>query len=246
MVDKIHLELQTTFPNFSPNIPINFDCLLPTSLPYTNAVFNESLRLYPPVPIEIKECTDATTFPDGTCLPKGALVMWIPWAMGRSRKIWGDDADQFRPERWLQQKGSGKHSADDPTDEEALPEKKECPKLASKSAFEFPVFNGGPRSCLGKKMAEVLAMAVITKLVSKYDFIEIFEKGPLSSNGVCEVRKERISQNSLTLPMAGGLPCYVRRREMFRSRATSKQDESGNKERLDCPSGFSKRIKLIC
>ena len=212
MAHRIRLELETTFPNgFS--LPLNFDRLLPSSLPYTNAVFNESLRLYPPVPIEIKECTAATEFPDGTLLPKGGLVMWIPWAMGRSRNIWGDDVEQFRPERWLlPQNERAECQANECSNGEAVAIEKESLKLISKSAFEFPVFNGGPRSCLGKKMAEVLAVAVMTKLVSSYDFVEIFEE-ERHITSVYEVRKERISQNSLTLPMAGGLPCYVRRRD---------------------------------
>ena len=180
-------ELHSTLPP-SPNPPpLSFDTVQPSSLPYTAAVFNEALRLYPPVPVELKECTAATTFPDGTWLPKGAIVIWSPWAMGRSRTIWGEDADEFRPERWLVD-----HAGENASQ-----------TLRSMSPFEFPVFNGGPRSCLGKRMAELLAVYVIARLTSRYEFEEIFDGVP----------KERRSQNSLTLPMEGGLPCYVRRRK---------------------------------
>jgi cytochrome P450 len=148
----------------------------PTSLPYVAAIFYEALRFYPPVPFELKQCQQATTLPDGTFLPENAILVWCTWAMNRSRLIWGDDADEFRPERWLED-GS----------------------LISKTAFEFPVFNGGPRTCLGKKMAEAVAVQVIATFILKFDF-ELLDD------------KERISKNSLTLPMEGGLPCKVRLR----------------------------------
>lgn len=80
--------------------------------------------------------------------------------------------------------------------------------LKTMSAYEFPVFNGGPRSCLGKKMAELLAVYVIASLVWKFEFEE-------ADDVHLKVGKEapaRQSQNSLTLPMQGGLPCYVRHR----------------------------------
>ena len=182
-VPKILSELEN---QLTTNSQLTLESLLPLSLPYTNAVFNESLRLYPPVPIEIKECSTATIFPDGTSLPKGAVVMWIPWAMGRSRSIWGVDADEFRPERWLDTS---------PGDQ----------KLISRTAFEFPVFNGGPRACLGKKMAEALAVAVIASLLPKFEF-----EPEEADNNSWETRRSR---NSLTLPMLGGLPCYVRQRK---------------------------------
>lgn len=148
----------------------------PTSLPYVTAVFYETLRLYPPVPFELKQCEQATTLPDGTFLPKTAVLVWCTWAMNRSRLIWGADAENFMPERWL-----------------------EDGNLISKSASEYPVFNGGPRTCLGKKMAELVAIQVIATLVMKFDFEAVDDK-------------ERISKNSLTLPMEGGLPCSVKKR----------------------------------
>ena len=189
--DLIRSEVRSIFATTNTLSGLSFESVQLSVLPYTSAVFNEVLRLYPPVPIELKECTTTTTFPDGTWLPKGAVVMWATWAMGRSKNIWGDDADAFRPERWLTAGNEG-----------------ENPTLRSPSPYEFPVFNGGPRSCIGKKMAELLAIYVIANLIWKYEFEEFFDK-----RQVIEGRpKERQSQNSLTLPMEGGLPCYVRRR----------------------------------
>ena len=158
--------------------PTSTSVFQPASMPYTSAVFYESLRLYPPVPFELKQCEEATTLPDGTYLPKSSIVMWCTWAMNRSKLAWGPDADTFSPERWL------------------------CDgRFISKTAYEYPVFNGGPRTCLGKKMAELVAVQVIATLVSLFDFEQI--------DG-----RERISKNSLTLPMKGGLPCTVKLRVM--------------------------------
>lgn len=189
--EEIITELLSSFAKADHELPLSFDTVQPSYLPYTAAAFNESLRLYPPVPIELKESTTDTTFPDGTWLPTGSVVMWATWAMGRSKNIWGNDADDFRPERWL-----------------IAGEEDQPFTLRSMSTFEFPVFNGGPRACLGKRMAELLAVHIIASLIWRYDFAEAFDRGTIAG----ERAKERRSQNSLTLPMEGGLPCYVRRK----------------------------------
>lgn len=43
--------------------------------------------------------------PDGNKVKKGDDIYYIGYAMGRMPYIWGDDADEFRPERWLDQNG---------------------------------------------------------------------------------------------------------------------------------------------
>ncbi|KAL7622172.1 hypothetical protein AAE478_007675 [Parahypoxylon ruwenzoriense] len=182
---KIRKEIQdlldaTADPFIGPdgsNSRVNSAVFTPTLLPYTMATFYETLRLYPPIPFEIKQCEKETTLPDGTFLPGQSIVFWCTWAMNRSKIIWGEDADSFRPERWLTEDG----------------------KLTTKSASEFPVFNGGPRLCLGKRMAELLAAQIIATTVMMFDFMPAFQT-------------ERISKSSLTLPMDGGLPCLVKLR----------------------------------
>ena len=190
------------------NTPL--ESLLPSSLPYTNAVFYESLRLYPPVPIEIKETSQRATLPDGTVLPLGAIVMYIPWAMNRCIEIWGETAHDFLPDRWLSSSSSSCASDDD--DDDSHPnhnQKKEIFFTNNKSAYEFPVFNAGPRTCLGKKFAEALAVAVLVALVPNYHFT-LLPAVSADAKG----HDERKSRNGLTLPMDGGLPCLVRRRHI--------------------------------
>ena len=186
-VKNILSELEQRFPRGCAPA-LSYSAVQPGSLPYITATFNESVRLYPPVPVELKECSMATAFPDGTSLPKGAVVLWVPWAMGRSQQIWGQDAKDFRPERWLNA---------------------ESEQPITKSAFEFPAFNGGPRACIGKKLAELLAVYVIAALTWDYEFVEVHDP-ELYGRPVLD---ERRSQNSLTLPMEGGLPVKVRRRD---------------------------------
>lgn len=157
----------------------------PAALPYTLAVFYETLRLYPPVPIEIHQAMAPVDLPDGVTLPQGAVVVWCTWALGRSAETWGPDAESFVPERWLR------------TNEEGVVE------TIQRSQGEWPVFNGGARTCLGKTMAEAMAVQTLARLLGKFDFSAAWEGG---------VAAERVSATSLTLPMEGGLPVRVRRR----------------------------------
>jgi cytochrome P450 len=190
-VDFVREEISTLAPssdNKTKSRSLTVSHLQPTALPRTIALFYESLRLHPPVPFEIKQCETPTTLPDGTFLPRGALIVWCIWAMNRATLTFGDDAQAFRPERWLEISDTGSE------------------RLMTKTAFEFPVFNGGPRACLGKKMAELMAAWVVVRMLGEFEFEEC--RG--SSLGRGEgVERERESQNSLTLPMRDGLPCRV-------------------------------------
>lgn len=64
------------------------------------AVMDETLRLYPPVPIDLKQALHDDTLPCGAHVPAGAMVMWSAYLMGRNEQLWGADVAQFRPERW--------------------------------------------------------------------------------------------------------------------------------------------------
>lgn len=233
IITELPLLSSISNPNSTPKTTNTYtlESLFPSSLPYTNAVFYESLRLYPPVPIEIKETSQRATLPDGTVLPSGAIVMYIPWAMNRCIKLWGKTAHDFLPDRWLSSPPSppsASSSSDDSHHHHH--QKKKIFSTNNKSAYEFPVFNAGPRTCLGKKFAEALAIAVLVSLVPKYHFTLLSSQVPPTNPGPGDnddddddakakakghKGHERKSRNSLTLPMDGGLPCLVRRRDMY-------------------------------
>ncbi|KAF5453354.1 hypothetical protein F2P56_028260 [Juglans regia] len=97
---------------------------------YLHAALTETLRLYPAVPVDGR-CTEMDdTLPDGYRLRKGDGVYYMAYAMGRMPYIWGEDAEEFRPERWL------KNGIFQP-----------------ESPFKFIAFHAGPRMCLGKDFA---------------------------------------------------------------------------------------------
>ncbi|XP_075642808.1 cytochrome P450 704C1-like isoform X2 [Castanea sativa] len=98
---------------------------------YLHAALTETLRLYPAVPVDGKICFSDDTWPDGYSVRKGDAVAYYPYAMGRMKFLWGDDAEEFRPERWL--------------DENCL--------FQQESPFKFTAFQAGPRICLGKEFA---------------------------------------------------------------------------------------------
>ncbi|KAL3814898.1 hypothetical protein ACJIZ3_016166 [Penstemon smallii] len=98
---------------------------------YLHATLTETLRLYPPVPVNPKICMSDDKMRDGFHVRKGDTVAYQPYAMGRMRFIWGDDAQKFRPERWLDKNG--------------------C--FRPENPFKFTAFQAGPRICLGKEFA---------------------------------------------------------------------------------------------
>ncbi|KAL4361378.1 hypothetical protein GQ457_04G032270 [Hibiscus cannabinus] len=98
---------------------------------YLHAAITETLRLYPAVPVDAKECLSDDTLPDGFSVRKGDMIAYQPYAMGRMKFIWGDDAEEYRPERWLDENGM----------------------FQSESPFKFTAFQAGPRICLGREFA---------------------------------------------------------------------------------------------
>ncbi|GLT34153.1 hypothetical protein SLA2020_086880 [Shorea laevis] len=120
---------------------------------YLHAAISETMRLYPPVPVNTRACLNDDVLPDGTFVGKGWLVTYHTYAMGRMPKIWGDDCYEFRPERWLDEKGIVKQE----------------------SPFRFPVFHAGPRMCLGKDMAYIQMKSITAAVLERFS-VEVPEK----------------------------------------------------------------------
>ncbi|KAL6123314.1 hypothetical protein ACLB2K_075836 [Fragaria x ananassa] len=115
---------------------------------YLHAALAETIRLYPAVPMDAKMCFSDDTWPDGFSIRKGDMVIYQPYAMGRMKFLWGDDAEEFRPERWLDKNG----------------------QFQDESPFKFTAFQAGPRICPGQEHAYMYMKIFAAVLLGSYMF----------------------------------------------------------------------------
>ncbi|CAH9051367.1 unnamed protein product [Cuscuta epithymum] len=150
---------------------------------YTQAALCETIRLYPPVPVDTKAVGEDDVLPDGTAVKKGWRVGYNPYAMGRAEELWGKDWAEFRPERWLKRDEGGNLSFD------------------GKDPYVYPVFQAGPRVCLGKEMAFLQMKRVVAGVLRRFRVVPVAEKGV-----------EPVFISYLTSKMKGGFPVMIEER----------------------------------
>ncbi|CAM6059923.1 unnamed protein product [Sphagnum tenellum] len=149
---------EDTLSNFSHRVAkfsqhLTYESLL--KLQYLHAAILETLRLYPAVPLDPKGVIADDLLPDGTKVKKGSLVVYVAYAMGRMTALWGADACDFKPERWLK-------------DGVVQPE----------SPFKFTAFQAGPRICLGKDSA-MLQLKMATSILCRFFKFQVFPGFPV-------------------------------------------------------------------
>jgi cytochrome P450 len=137
----------------APDQPLGFEDL--RQLSYGAAIFNETLRLYPPLSFFIRE-SQANTELAGSRCPMRALVTISPWVIQRHEQHWSEP-NAFRPERFLSDA-----NADD--------------RRWARDAF-LP-YGLGPRKCPGAAFAQQEALLVLAELVRRFEVLPDPEHEP--------------------------------------------------------------------
>lgn len=83
-----------------------------------------------------------------TVCPDGCIMYLNSYIMQRDQSVWGDDADEFVPERWL-------------GDTSWMP------------AGAWRPFERGPRSCIGLELANIEAKVILALVARRYDFVKV-------------------------------------------------------------------------
>ena len=113
-----------------------------SALKVTRDVFREALRLYPPVPMMVRQTTRPDRFRDRAIKP-GAQVVVSQWHLHRQNRLW-DNPDGFDPSRWATENG------------------KSCQRDA------YLPFSAGPRVCTGAGFAMIEGAVLLSQIVGAY------------------------------------------------------------------------------
>ncbi|KIQ69556.1 Cytochrome P450 [Wenxinia marina DSM 24838] len=118
----------------------------------TRDIWREALRLYPPVPMMVRETTRAETF-RGRAAPEGAQVVLSPWHLHRHTRLW-DAPDDFDPGRWQTENG------------------RRCQREA------YMPFSAGPRVCTGAGFAMAEGVLLLAMILRAYRLEVVPERTP--------------------------------------------------------------------
>lgn len=143
-------------------------------LPYLTAVCSEILRMYPPIPLTIRQPIEDTTI-QGVPIPKGTRIVLCAWALNRCQRYWGPTANEFIPDRWLTERplradGDSKQIGSDEAIDASGKEKERTTSGGSSSPYANLTFMHGPRSCIGQSFARAEFACLLAAFVGRFEF----------------------------------------------------------------------------
>ena len=113
-------------------------------LVYTRQVIDESMRLYPPIPVLMRHAV-ADDVVCGRHVPAKSLIAIMPYVVHHHRKLWPDperfDPDRFTPEN-----------------------------IRSRSRYSYIPFSVGPRACVGLSLAMLELVLIIATMAQRFRF----------------------------------------------------------------------------
>ncbi|MBY6152598.1 cytochrome P450 [Vannielia litorea] len=115
-----------------------------SGLKFIRDVFRETLRLYPPVPMMVRENVKPETFRDRK-VKRGSQIVLSPWHQQRNERLWSNP-DGFDPGRWATEEG------------------RRCGREA------YMPFSAGPRVCTGAGFAMVEGPLILAMLLRRLRF----------------------------------------------------------------------------
>ncbi len=124
-----------------------------SKLKLSRDVFREALRLYPPVPMMVREAGCPVNFRD-RAVPKGAQIVLSPWHLHRHERLW-DNPDGFDPTRWHSENG------------------KTCQRQA------YIPFSAGPRVCTGAGFAMVEGPLILSMILRHFQLERVSGSDPV-------------------------------------------------------------------
>ncbi|KAK7948645.1 benzoate 4-monooxygenase [Apiospora aurea] len=142
VLSKLQAELDAAIPD-GTSAPLN--------LPYLEACINETLRYHSTSGIGLpRELPPNSPGVDicGHHFPPGTVLSVPTYTVHHSKEIWGPDADEFRPERWL---------GEDP--------------ITPRQRNAFIPFSYGPRACVGRNVAEMEMKMICATWARRYDVV---------------------------------------------------------------------------
>lgn len=120
------------------------------ALPYLDAVIREAVRINPAIAMVFERIVPQSgfTLPDGRLIPAGTKIGINPAVTNRNKEIFGADADEFNPDRWMTE------------DKESLK------RMRDTADFTF---GAGSRVCMGRYFAQLELYKLFATLYSLYD-----------------------------------------------------------------------------